>query len=482
MLASGPVRRLGPVLLVVLAAGLVLRLATLPLWGTFDTEVQKAWAARAVTGGVATIYGPSDAELLARARARGEPLPLALLRTKVPQERFLWGSDSYIVDYPPGSVLVLWGAGTVQRLLTGDLRNRPSFNAAINLAPLLGALAIAALLLGTGSAAEGRLRALLFWLNPAVLLSAPVLGYQDTVFGALALAAVVALQRGSFAVATAAVVVAGLVKPQGALLLPTLLAVVLSEGRPRAWLRAALAGAAAAVLVLLPWLLEGHLLSALDGCLRPLRQTKLAPLGLNVWWVAGWVMDWANGPSRPLARVVPIREFGGWAGWDPRLPARLLVLAGTAANVILLLRGRREERDRIVLSVIVQVHLYALLATSVHENHTLLAVFLSPLLVRREPDPASAPLPGLRLVGATSAFAFASLFLAAGLGRRLTRLRDLEALRLALGLDLTVVVALLHVPLVAWLLLLAWRQGNGTGSGQRAAGARGARLGAPRIE
>ena len=53
------------------ALGLALRLCLLSAWGTFDTEVQKAWSARAATAGLADIYGPSDRELMATARDGG---------------------------------------------------------------------------------------------------------------------------------------------------------------------------------------------------------------------------------------------------------------------------------------------------------------------------------------------------------------------------------------------------------------------------
>ena len=98
--------------------------------------------------------------------------------------------------------------------------------------------------------------------------------------------------------------------------------------------------------------------------------------------------------------------------------------------------------------MILQVHAYAFLATSVHENHTFLAVVLAPLLLGVWPRART-------LVAATSAFLFLNLFLVAGLGRRVTTLRFVEHVRMAAGVDLTVVAAVLHavllVALFAWL-------------------------------
>jgi len=443
-----------PVFLIAMGLGLALRVWALPLWGTFDTEVQKAWSARAATAGLADIYGPADRDLMGAARSRGGSPAAQLLAMPFPRTVFQWGTADYFVDYPPGSVLVLWAAGRLYAFLMPTLPNRPLFNAAINVAPLLASLVIALLLRLSADGEAGRWRALAFWLNPAVFLAAPVLGYQDPIFAALGLAAVLALMRGRYVAATALVVASALVKPQGVLLLPVLFAVVVREARPRVWLLAVLAGLGTAAAILAPWWASGHLLSALDGFRRPLSQGTLAPLGLNVWWIAGGAMKWARGAPLPVAEIVSIDAFRAWAGIDPRLVSRLLLAVATAAGVWLLLRAPGKDRRMITLVVILQVHAYALLATSVHENHTFLAVVLAPLLMSVWP-------PAMRLLAAVSAFLFASLYFAAGFGRRITTQAGLEAFRMAARVDLSVLVAIAHLALVAALFVWVARTSSG---------------------
>jgi hypothetical protein len=125
---------------------------------------------------------------------------------------------------------------------------------------------------------------------------------------------------------------------------------------------------------------------------------------------------------------------------------RVLLGAATLANMALLARAPREDRRFIPLSIVLQVHVFALLATSVHENHTLLAVILLPLLAGAWPRARLA-------LGLTSAFLFLSLFFAAGLGRHVTRMRWIEAIRQATVVDMSVIVAALHVALVVMLFL-----------------------------
>jgi hypothetical protein len=65
---------------------------------------------------------------------------------------------------------------------------------------------------------------------------------------------------------------------------------------------------------------------------------------------------------------------------------------------------------------------------------------------------------GRNLHALTSGFLFFNLFLmAGGFGRGFTRLRELLWLRSLPGLDLSVIVALLHVVLVAALVVWALR-------------------------
>jgi hypothetical protein len=344
----------------------------------------------------------------------------------MPRRNFEWQGVGRAVDYPPGSMIVLWAEGKLYEAIDPAMPSDRRFNAVINLGPLLGSLAILALLWRSAPGEAGRFRGLAFWLNPAVFLAAPVLGYQDPLFGAFAVAAVIALLQRRCVLASALVAAAGLVKPQGILLVPVFLAVLLREARPATWLRSALAGLGVGLLVLLPWWSQGYLLSALEGAFRPLSESHLSALGLNLWWIAAYAMKWTRSGPWPVSGIVEQGAFQEWAGFAPGVVAAVLLLLGTGAILWLLLRHpdeplRHPERSEgsalprwpIPLAVILQVHVYAFLALSVHENHTLLAVFLAPLLLGAWPRAKA-------LLVATSAFAFVNLLLALRFGEGIT--------------------------------------------------------------
>jgi hypothetical protein len=420
--------------------GLALRLLALPQPGMVDVKAWKAWGLLAAERGLAEVYGPPDRELLERWRATGT----------VPRTQTVFRGEVYVVDYPPGSMLLLWAAATLYRALDPAETLGRLYTVLLNLLPFAAALGIARVLARSAPDTLGAARALAFWCNPALLLAA-VLGYQDPVMALAALGAVLALGAGRPVAATLLLAAAGMLKPQASLLLPSFLALLALECPRRRWPKVALAGAAVAVVVLSPWWAQGRLLSALAGSLMPLGEHFASSQSLNLWWLVGYVVQWAHEGAWPLTRILTTDAFTALAGFSPLWPSRLLLIAGTLANLWLLLRRPASDPARLPLAVILQTHVYAACATGVHENHSLLAVVMAPLLLGVW-EKARA------VVALTSAFLFANLFLLEGLGRGVLRDRWLWRLRLATGVDLTVLVAAAHLALVVVLFVWAARR------------------------
>ena len=125
-------------LAILFALGLLLRLAALPAWGTIDMDSYKAWSVWAATRGLTDVYGPPDGQLAAAGGWRHLVRPA--------ETRFEWRGRSFFMEYPPGSALVFWATGKLYRAVVPEMRNGRLFNAAVNLPPLIGSLAIAWLL------------------------------------------------------------------------------------------------------------------------------------------------------------------------------------------------------------------------------------------------------------------------------------------------------------------------------------------------
>jgi hypothetical protein len=136
-------KRARPAALALFALALLLRVVGLPAWGTFDVEVQKAWAAAPAQQGLADIYGPSDAEAAERRRNR-----CSRCACRAPSSV---GDRVVLRRLPAGQPDRAVGGRRAVRAFDAELENRRGFNAAINLAPLLGSLVIAWLLLRGGA-------------------------------------------------------------------------------------------------------------------------------------------------------------------------------------------------------------------------------------------------------------------------------------------------------------------------------------------
>ena len=342
--------------------GAALRLLALPLPGTHDIAVWKIWSYGAATEGVAHVYGVG-----------GTPPER--------KELSLHGATS-TVDYPPLAMYELAAIGHVYRWLNGgaypdDVR----LIVAVKVLPVVadaGILAVLCLLV------KSRWAALVYWLNPAVLLDAAMLGYLDTLFvlpalGGLAAAAVEApIWAGALAAA------AVLTKPQAVVVVPAIAVAVVCVGHPAARLgralRAAAAAAAVSLVVLLPIVRAGALPNLVNALSRLGHHDMLSGNASNVWWIVGWA----------LRAYYSAHDMGTWAAWTA--PARILAitrvvelgypnprtigLALTASAAVWAIWKARAARDLWIAAALAAflVHAFATLSAQVHENHLFAAV------------------------------------------------------------------------------------------------------------
>jgi len=425
-------------LLVGLLLGALLRAVLLPFPGTPDVEVQKAWAFAGAED-VTALYGVG-----------GTPTERGMI---------IWRDLVAVTAYPPVALYWMAGVGVVYGALFPDSPDSSLFTALTKIPALVSELALIFTLLVWGRRLMGDTAAvwavLAVWLNPAVIINGPALGYLDSAMAMPAAMALLATGLGRPGLAGVLLAIGVFTKPQPLVVGPVVLAAVIWYGRER-WrsglARFVLGGAVTAAVVVLPYVLRGAWWNMLQALSRLGEHDMVSGYGLNVWWIVTWVVRSAYAAGEvgvATAVTAPVEILGvgrlvelgfpnvkpigtvlvlatiGWALWRAR---RGLPLAGAA-----FLAGWAMLA-------------YFTLAVQVHENHLYLAVPLLVLAGGLDARYRSA-------CWAVSIAAAFNMFIFYGIGNGL----EPRTLRQITGVDLTVIAAAINVGIFAWL---TWRMGT----------------------
>jgi hypothetical protein len=389
---------------------------------------------RAVSAGVARVYGESDAT------PEGHFVSHLLGREDLFQIEYK-GRD-FVVDYPPlAMALWRWSWKSVA-LLAPAFDRAEAENVAVKLPAVLGDVLSVLLLLYMFRSRPSRGLSLgaLYWALPVSWLPSAVLGFLDAAYAPFAVLGLVAAGQGRAASAGALIALAALIKPQALIVAPAAF-VALDSGRTRA----VAAGLAVVAAALVPFVLAGTLEEAVTHVFQILFQQRLSAGFANLWWVVGHLV---NGSS--LGARVEYASIGSLP-----IPAGLVgtaLFALAAAYVLFVARSARSWTSA-CLSGAALVFAYGTFAMGVHENHPhsmFLAFAAAGLFERRLQVLVS-------LMSLSYVFNMLSL---SALGRfyglRYMALEPLAAsiasLRMSLGFDLTLLLGVLNTGLFVWLL------------------------------
>jgi hypothetical protein len=440
-----------PTLLLALAAGLFIRLVFLPMPGTEDMRVFQTWGALALHEGVTQVYAYSNIEVLTKAAGLFKGVfihyPAPLIQTDI-------GPVSSTPDYPPGSILLLkFSAASCKFLQGGKLRFSPLFNACMNLPPVLFSLAIAGILwtfLKQERIGRVTTAILSFWLNPALILTSPVLGYQEPVFAFFGILSLLLAYRRKYTLSVISIVLSCLIKPQGVFAVPILGMLALADGGWRLVWRCGTRFLLSFLVCLIPLLFAGRLLGMFRDILGGAMDPWLSSQQLNLWWVVGAGLHALNG-GVVWDRTVPmvrITDFTSAVGFSPNLLALVVLVVFTAANIyFFFLQVRKGNRFSIFWASAIEVFGYTMLMTHVHENHLYaFFVYATPLLVL--------PVGVFRKLFWTLSSTYGlNLYLFDGFGQGYKG--SLPWIRTLPGIDMTIVLALLN--LVIFVLIVQSR-------------------------
>jgi hypothetical protein len=415
-------------------AGILLRAMALPGPGTGDLTIWKVWSYNAARHRVGEMYGVG-----------GVP----------PERRELeYAGATAMVDYPPLALYELGIAGNAYWAWSGrHFPNTTALNAFVKLPSVASEIGLMLLLFAVVrkhlGIAAARLTAAAYWLNPAALFDASILGYLDPQYVLPAVAALVAATQGWPALAGMLIAAAVLTKAQGLFIAPAVVLAIWTTGTRQGRLArvlSAVAGAlSAGVTIVAPVAAAGGWPNMVQALGRLAHHDMLSANAANLWWVIDYLLRarysmhdmgvWAalTAPVKILGiqRVIDI-------GYPNPRTIGIVLTIGAAAWVLWVARG---ARDLWLLAGVAActVHAYATLSAQVHENHLFAAV---PLLVM-----ASAGRPAFwPICAAVSAVVALNLNLFYGFGDGIG-----YALPRAMTIiDMTVIVALVNCALLVW--------------------------------
>jgi hypothetical protein len=413
-----------------------------PSLGSWDVDYWKACARRVTQSGWTRAYGGPDAvppgHFLLQLRGR-----------EAPWEAPSFGK-TFVIDQPPG-IQALWGLSWLWAHATAvGLAPDEVENVAAKLPPLLGDLLAVGVLLWAfrERPARGAALAALYWALPISWLSSAVMGYFDGTMAPLAVAALVAAGRGRASLAGVLLALAALVKSTALLVAPAVAVALWTARAPIA--RALGLGAALVGAVLVPFALDGTLVTAVVHCVRILVQRRLAGGYGNGWWILSWLHGVRSEGLSPLGRI-PFVETHVLAPLPVNAIGTMLFLL--LAWHVARLQARHPGPGAAALAGAMLIVGYGQLAIGVHENHphALVLAFLATGLAS----------PALRRVAAIFLASYVLNMLAlSGLGR-FSGLRHAAfepvlawapGFRMSLGIDLTLLLAFVNVATFLWLL------------------------------
>lgn len=436
--------------IIIIGLGLLIRVLLLALPGTADMHTNQVWGAWALEQGVTRAYVLDDKDYLDKffRFLNRAPRPVS----RIDRQTQL-GVLDHVPDYPPLSIFQFWISAWLGRfLLGGELAPTPLLDAAFNVFPALFSLGIFLVAL-RWARNEGRplsmFSILAFWLNPALILHSPVLGYVDAVFAFFGLTSLIALYRGKFSLSVCSLALACAIKPQGVLILPIVALGIWKEKNARLAWRQLGVFVLAALLPFVPFIFSGSFLAALRGTLLVVHVGHLSSHQANLWWILTWVEGAVSqGSWRALgAEVVmlPVEEFGRLGLLDVRVIAFFLWAGFMGFNLRWLGRELvRGNRRAIFWAGALQTYGFAMLSLYPKENHLYaFFVYALPLLT----------LERRRFAGiyAVLSLVFAlNMFLFDGFGRGMAGYG--ETLRFSAGFDLTVLCSFISLGTFMWLV------------------------------
>lgn len=370
-----------PFVVFLITLGLLLRLGLGGAHGTIDMDWWKSWIVYAYDESLISLYGSPDSEVIddyqkgygfeELQRRHAREVSYRVTYGDTTKQRRLW------VAQPPLYVYSLMVVGGLYKLASGGLEDTRWFNFCVNLLNLVSA-AVTALLIHRFLRRTSRPdlalpTAIAYWLNPLVLLNAPVQGYLDQLCAVWLVASLIMLYEKRVFWAYALFAVSLLMKPTGVVALPVLLVIALKEHGLKQNLKAWALCAGIVLVSWAPFIIGGHGISVVLGLARlGMQLDVVSRKAINLWYGIQYYLLDAIG--EPWSSQVKTGYFAETTGIRPDRLGTLMFLAFTALNLGSLWKNLDKNRLAIFSAGGLQVLASYALRTGQHVNHYFLAI------------------------------------------------------------------------------------------------------------
>jgi len=389
-----------------LLAGLLVRLIGSFLYGTQDMEWWKAWGVYATQQSLTGIYGTTDQEIFDLWR-EGQCQPLALkeglavlpTQTIVHFASYRYFRTEYILTQPPLYIYSLDVFTRLYGMISPELANNRVFNFFINLEPIISSAVLAWLISlfvsNLANRSTGKLAGLVYWLNPLVILNAPIQGYRDPLCALFTVISVVMLYRKNLSLAFVCLALAFMYKPQGVLIAPVVVLVGLREHRFNRNLLAWIVAGLTSLAVCLPYIITNHFLGLVQGVLSITQMSSdLSRQAMNIWWPVQYlanahvlitekgvsILQALTGYDGRVINDLPISKFESMMHVNAGTIGFALLGVFTIINLWYVWRRLQSDRNSIIIAAALQIYGYFILRAGVQINHYFILIPLFTLL------------------------------------------------------------------------------------------------------
>jgi Gpi18-like mannosyltransferase len=282
-------------------------------------------------------------------------------------------ADNLTVPYPPFSLYVLGLVAKILILAGGEF---PSvFLVASNLTSVIFTF-LTALLLGFWGKDKALSKPIIYLLTPAVFLTSPILGYQDTIMSFFILAALLLAEKEKYLLAGIAASLAVFSKQLAVMPMFGLSLLIIFSTNWRTVMRALVGFLSASAAILLPFLMTGTLIAYFQAQALASVHTMMSAKNPNFPWLISMISRINSQGFFNVKSYSSLPYHIDDQIWRQRIYLLFAILTIQIIILYLIYWSRRIGRKNVGALYVsaVSISAYNLFSFGVHENHVFMLI------------------------------------------------------------------------------------------------------------